>query len=55
MGITRYEPLITHSSSGESALTPFVNCKNDICLIVPNSRFIVPWLLSDKHRHQEED
>jgi len=51
----RYEPLIKRASWGESAVTQFIQCKNDLCLILPNSKFIISPLLSDKNRHQEEN
>lgn len=55
MGIIRYEPLIKRASWGESAVSEFIQCKNDLCFILPNSKFIIPVLLSDKNRHQEEN
>lgn len=51
MGIIRFEPLIQRAHYGESAVSEFIQCKNDLCLILSNSKFIIP-ILSDKNRHQ---
>lgn len=53
--IPRYETLIKTAVWGESMLAKYVDCKNDYCLIIPNSKFILPYLASDKNRHQEEN
>lgn len=55
MGIIRYEPLISRAAWKEGEVSEFIQCKNDICLILPNSKFIISPLISDKNRHQEED
>ena len=54
-GIVRYEPLIHRADREEIKEANFASCKNDCTLILPNSPFIIPYLTSDKNRHQEEN